>query len=94
MEGKHELRVNAPALALASAIIMGIADIICALFAFLLPGAALQLLGWMFHLVNMEKFVGGVTLTFGGFLLGFVQVVVYTYLFVLLWGWLYNKIAK
>jgi len=70
---------------------MGAFYIICALFVTLWPGFALQLFGWLVHLINVEKFAGNVVMTFGGFIVGLTQAVVYTYIGAWLVVWLHNK---
>ncbi len=70
---------------------MGVLYVICAIFVALWPGFALQLLGWLVHLVNVEKFAGDVAMTFSGFILGLLQVVIYTYISAWLVAWPHNK---
>ncbi len=70
---------------------MGIIYILCAAFVALWPGLALQLLGWLVHLVNVEKFAGDVAISFGGFIAGLLQAVIYTYIGAWLFAWLHNK---
>ncbi len=84
-----EIRQNAFALALAktSAVLYAL----CALVVVLWPEGALQLLGWVAHLVNVEQFAGGVVITFWGFVVGLVQIVVYSYVAGWLLAWFYNK---
>ncbi|OGY62505.1 MAG: hypothetical protein A2745_01305 [Candidatus Harrisonbacteria bacterium RIFCSPHIGHO2_01_FULL_44_13] len=91
MENGHYCQINKNGFALAASGVMGAIYILCAIFVTLWPGFALQLFGWLVHLVNVEKFAGDVAITFGGFLLGFIQAVVYTYIGVWLITWLHNK---
>lgn len=70
---------------------MGGFYVVCAVFVAMWPGFALQLFGWFAHLVNVDKFAGDVAITFDGFILGLIQVVVYTYIGAWLIAWLYNK---
>ncbi len=70
---------------------MGAIYILCAIFVALWPTFALQLLGWLVHLVNVEKFAGDVAITLGGFVWGLIQAVVYTYIGAWLVAWLHNK---
>jgi hypothetical protein len=46
------------------------------------------------HLVNVEKFAGDMGITFGGFLAGLLQAVIYTYIGAYLIAWLHNKFCK
>ena len=91
---KHYCQINANGLALAAAGIMGAIYIICAIFVALWPDFALQLLGWLIHLVNVDKFAGDVAITFGGFLAGLLQALIYTYMGVWLIAWLHNKFCE
>lgn len=88
------MELNRQKFALAAAMAMGTAYVICAVFTALLPDVALKFLGWMVHVVNVEKFAGGVEVTFGGFILGLLPVLFYTYLVSYLFAWLYNKLVQ
>jgi len=87
-----ELNKNKFAGALAGT--FGIIYAVCAIFVALWPDFALQLFGWLVHLVNVDKFAGDVAMTFGGFIAGLVQVVVYAYLGGWLFAWLHNRSLK
>ena len=84
-----EIRKNAFALALAetSAALYALCAIVVALW----PDGALQLLGWVAHLVNVDQFSGGVVITFWGFVIGLVQIVIYSYVAGWLLAWFYNR---
>ena len=88
------MKLDIKKFSLAVAVTMGAIYIICLVFVLLFPSVALQLLGWLVHLVNVDKFAGDVQITFLGFVLGLVQVLVYTYLAALLGAWLHNKFMK
>jgi len=70
---------------------MGAIYVACAAFVALWPEFAVKLLGWLVHLVNVEKFAGDVRITPLGFLIGLAQAVVYTYVGAWLFSWLHNK---
>ena len=91
---RRYLRINPQAIALSSTIVMGLVYIICAIFAFLFPGFALQLFGWIFHLIDLDKFTSGLTITPVSFVIGLIQIVIYTYIGILLVAWLYNRLSK
>lgn len=91
---RHYLGINPQALALSSAIVMGVVYIVCAGFTFLFPSFALQLFGWIFYLIDLDKFTGGLTITTASVLIGLIQIVIYTYIGVLLVAWLYNRLSK
>jgi len=73
---------------------MGLVYIVCAIFVALAPDFALKLFGWLVHLVNVDKFTGDVAITFGGFLIGLIQILIYTYLTFWIFAWLHNKFRK
>lgn len=78
-------------LALASAATFGTAYLVCAAVVLVAPDFALKLFGWLFHLVNLEQFTGGVEVTIGSLIGGLVEVVVYAYLVAWLFAWFYNR---
>lgn len=88
------MTLNAHKFSLAATIIMGITYAICAVFTALVPDIALKFLGWMMHLVNVEKFAGGVEVTIGGFLLGLLPILFYTYFGTFVFAWLYNRLLQ
>ncbi len=88
---QHYCKINKNGFALAVGGVMGVIYIVCAIFIALWPQFALQLFGWLVHLVNVEKFAGDVAITLGGFIWGLIQVVVYTYVGAWLIAWLHNK---
>lgn len=88
------MEFNKNKFALAAAGAMGIAYVICAAFTALWPAVALKFLGWMVHLVNVEKFASGVQVTFGGFILGLLPIVFYAYILGWLFAWFYNRLLK
>ena len=63
----------------------GLIYVVCAALVAIAPKLAWQLAGWLSHMTNLE--VLGRNLTFGGFLIGLAQVLVYAYLS----GWLFAK---
>lgn len=91
--GKHICRINTHGFALATAGVMGIVYIVCAVFVSLWPKLSLQLFGFIPHLVNVDKFAGDVVITFGGFLVGLAQMLLYTYIGAWLIAWIHNKFS-
>ena len=85
------MELNAHKFSLAAAIVMGVTYAVCGIFTMLAPDIALKFLGWMLHLVNVEKFAGGVEVTFGAFILGALPLLFYAYFGTFLFAWLYNK---
>ena len=88
------MELNTQKFSLAVALTMGVIYIVCAVFVVLWPDFALQLFGWLVHLVNVDKFAGDVQITALGFIIGLLQAMVYTYLVALLGAWLHNKFLK
>lgn len=91
---KHYCQINKKGFALAVTGVMGVVYILCAIFVALWPDFALKLLGWLVHLVNVDKFAGDVEITPGSLLAGLVQIIIYTYIGAWLVAWLHNKFCK
>ena len=87
-------KLNSQKFALAGAVTMGAIYIVCVIFVTLWPDFALQLFGWLVHLVNVDKFAGDVQITALGFIFGLLQVLIYTYIGALIFGWLHNKFLE
>ncbi|MDD3072167.1 MAG: DUF5676 family membrane protein [Candidatus Pacebacteria bacterium] len=94
MDNNHYCQINKKGFALATSGVMGLVYILCAAFVALWPDFSLRLFGWLMHLVNVEKFAGDMGITFGGFLAGLLQAVIYTYIGAYLIAWLHNKFCK
>ena len=88
------MKLEVQKFALAAAVTMGAIYAVCAAFVALWPDFALQLFGWLIHLVNVEKFAGDVQITVIGFVIGLIQAIVYTYVVMLIFAWLHNKFLK
>jgi len=76
---------------MAAAGTMGIVYAICAVFVSLWPDFAMRLLGWLVHLVNVDKFAGDMEITAGGFIISLAQILVYTYVIAWIFAWLHNR---
>ncbi len=87
-------RLDVKKFSLALAVTMGLVYIVCAIFVALRPNFALQLFGWLVHLVNVDKFAGDVSITFSGFVIGLLQILIYTYVSALIFALLHNKFVK
>ncbi len=90
---KHYCQINVQGFALSAAGVIGIIYLLCAVFVALWPDLALKLFGSLVHLVNLEK-GADVRLTFGGFIAGLLQAVIYTYIGAGLVAWLHNKFCR
>lgn len=81
-------------LALSASATVAIAYIVCAIFTFLWPEIAVKLLGFVFHVLNMEKLVGGVNVTLWNAVIGLLQVIAYTFINVWVFAWIYSKFSQ
>ena len=84
------MKFNAQKFALAATITMSVAYAICTAFTALNPALAMKFLGWIIHLTNVDKFTA-IEVTFGGFIIGIVPILAYTYLGTYLFASLYNR---
>jgi len=87
-------KIQVQKFALAAAATMGIVYVVCAAFVVFFPNLALQLFGWLVHLVNVDKFAGDVQVTALGIFGGLVQILAYTYIAAVIFSWLHNKFLK
>lgn len=78
---------------LAVSVTFGIMYILCAGFTALWPDLAMQLLGWVAHIVNVDKFAGGVEITLIGVAMGLLEIVIYGYVAAYLFASLYNRFS-
>ncbi|TSA46311.1 hypothetical protein D4R52_00780 [bacterium] len=67
---------------------------VCAAFVALFPGLSLRLMSNLSHLDLAAKFGGEMRVTFGGFVSGLIQVMVYLYVIARLFAWVFNKSAE
>ncbi len=81
------MELNKSKFALATAEVMGVWYVICALLVTLAPGLALKLFSWMVHLVNLQGGVVG----FPEAIYGFIEVVILTYITAYVFAWLHNR---
>ena len=84
-------KLNVKKFSLAIALTLSLIYVVCAIFVVLWPYFSLQLFGWLMHLVNVDKFAGDMQITAVGFIIGLVQMFVYTYVVALVFGWMHNK---
>ena len=57
------MKLDIQKFSLAAALTMGVIYAVCAVFVALWPDFAMQLFGWLVHLVNVDKFSGDVQIT-------------------------------
>lgn len=77
--------------ALAGAGVMGVVYLICVIFVSLWPQFAVQLFGWLAHLVAVDKYAADMAITWPGFIIGLIQVIIYTYVITWLFAYLHNR---
>lgn len=88
------MQLNSKSFALATAITMGIMYSACVVLVAIAPTFALQLVGWLAHIVNIDTFAGDVQLTISGVLLGLIEIIIYTFIAGWILAGLYNKFTK
>ncbi len=88
------MKLKTQGFAVAASATMGLVYVVCAVFVSLWPDFSLRLFGWLIHLVNVDKFAGDVGITLIGFIIGLIQVLIYTYVGGLIFTWLHNKFMK
>lgn len=91
MNGRCEINVRG--FALAAGGVMGAVYTVCAVFVSLFPDLSLRLLGWLVHLVNVERFADDVAVTTTSFLAGLAEVTIYSFVIAWLLAWLHNRFA-
>lgn len=77
--------------ALAGASVMGVVYLVCVIFVSLWPQFALQLFGWLVHLIAVDKYATDMAITWPGFIVGLIQVIIYTYIITWLFASLHNR---
>lgn len=87
------MNLNVMKLSLAAGITVAIAYTLCALVVALAPATATQLMGWLTHLVDINQ-SGQLQVTFGSYLLGLIQSLVYSAFFTAVLASIYNKLLK
>lgn len=80
--------------AMAAAATLGAVYTVCAAIVLVAPGAAATLLGWVFHIVNLETIIAATTITLGGFVLGLVQILAYAYIIAFVFAYFYNSFTS
>lgn len=88
------MRLNTKRFAWAAGLTMTAVYAVCAAFTAVFPNLAVRFLGWMLHIVNVEKFAGETEMTFGSVVLGWIPVALYGYFSALIFAWLYNRSIK
>ena len=87
------MELNVHKIALSVAITLAVVYTIGALIAAMFPGAMTSLFTWVIPVVNLAA-LGGISLTFGGYLLGLLTIAVVSYLVVWLFGAIHNGFTR
>ena len=77
--------------ALSLAIVSGIAYVVCALLVAVAPEGTLSFFGALFHGIDITK-IAATNLTIGSTILGFVEIIVLSYLLGWLFAITYNRL--
>ena len=85
--------INAHRLALSAAITTGISYLVYALFAYFYPDRAMQLVASL-HMMRCGIVERIIQVNTFNIVSGFVQSVLYTYVYVLVVGMIYNRISR
>ena len=85
--------LNKGKFALNGSVAMGAVYIVCSVFVFVFPETSLKLMSALTHLDLIGKFGGEMRVTFGGFISGLLQVVIYSYLLGYIIAHVLNKSA-
>lgn len=86
--------INKRAITTAAAGTVGVAYLVCAIFVSLWPQAAMALMGWLVHLVNVERYAGDIRITLPGVIFGLVEAMVYAAAVSYLFAWLYERASR
>ncbi|MBI4128232.1 MAG: hypothetical protein HY459_04135 [Parcubacteria group bacterium] len=87
------MKFDTTKLSLAAAVTTGILYVVCAVVVAIAPRFALALFGNLLHMVNLGS-VMTVKLSFGGFLIGLVQIFIYSYVAFWIFGSTYNRLVS
>ncbi|OGY92138.1 MAG: hypothetical protein A3B30_02150 [Candidatus Komeilibacteria bacterium RIFCSPLOWO2_01_FULL_52_15] len=88
------MEINKSAFAGAAAVTTGAAYLACAVVVSIAPKTALIMLGWLTHILNVDKFAGDVRMTAAGVAIGLVEAVVYAYIVGWIFAWMYTVLSK
>jgi len=78
----------------AASLTVGILYVVCTLFVALAPEAALTILNGAMHMPDISSALGGTDVSIGGFLLGLIPMLVYSYIGAWLLATLYNRFSR
>lgn len=88
------MQVQSHSFALSGAITVAILYSVCTAFVLLAPELAVKLTSDVMHLISLEPMAANIQITLASFLSALVQVVLSTYVALLIFAGLYNKMAE
>ncbi len=88
------MQLNALKLANAAAVTTFILYVVCTLFVALAPQFSMTILAGGMHIPDIGNSLGAIHVTFGGFLLGLIPLLIYSYVGAYLVAVLYNRSVK
>lgn len=78
----------------ASGLTMGIVYVVCRIFVAFSPSAALKLLGWWIHTLNLEQLITAPDSSVSAFIGGLLSAVVLSYIVAWIFAAIYNALVK
>jgi len=91
---RNTMQLNATRLANAVAVTAFILYVACTLFVAVAPEAAMGIAAGMMHIPGLGESLGKVEVTLGGFLVGLIPFIIYSYVGAYLVATLYNRSVK
>lgn len=91
---QKNMEIHKRSFAGAAAITTGIAYLVCAIFVSIAPKAAIAMLGWLTHILDVDKFAGSVRITATGVAIGLLEAMVYAYIVAWIFAWIYASLEK
>lgn len=88
------IKINSKKFAWELSLTSGFVYTICTAFVALFPNLSGQLLGWLTHIMNLETLQRGMNVTFGSFIGGLGQVLLYMYIVGFILAWLFNRSVR
>ncbi len=88
------MKLNALKLANAVAVTTFVLYVVCTLFVAVAPEFSMTILAGAMHIPGIGDSLGEVEVTFGGFLLGLIPMILYSYVGAYLIAVLYNRSIK
>lgn len=88
------MQLQSGSLALSGAVTAAVLYAACSLFVLLAPELAVKLTGNVMHMITLEPIAANIQITLASFISGLVQVVLSTYVALLIFAGVYNQMTK